>query len=60
VTIKFCPRYGTHRQWTAEFYQENMPGKKINAELIEPLVNWSFFVGDRVEILVGRDKGDPK
>lgn len=46
-----------HRQWTAEFYQDNAPSKRIDADLVEPVGEWSFFRGDRVEILVGRDKG---
>ncbi|XP_046403184.1 probable 39S ribosomal protein L24, mitochondrial [Ischnura elegans] len=50
-------RYTTNRPWTYQFYQQNMPGKRRKKVFIEPVKEWTFFKGDRVEILVGRDKG---
>ncbi|XP_015109835.1 probable 39S ribosomal protein L24, mitochondrial [Diachasma alloeum] len=50
-------KFGKHRPWTREFYLENFPGKKLSPVLVEPIKEWSYFRGDRVEILVGRDKG---
>ncbi|XP_034947792.1 probable 39S ribosomal protein L24, mitochondrial [Chelonus insularis] len=49
--------FTTNRPWTNEFYFENAPGKKVKKVWVEPILHWSFFRGDRVEILVGRDKG---
>ena len=34
-----------------------MPGTIRKKVFIEPIADWSFFRGDRVEILVGKDKG---
>lgn len=34
-----------------------MPGTIRKKVFIEPITDWSFFRGDRVEVLVGRDKG---
>lgn len=45
--------FTTHRPWTAEFRQENAPGKLAAKVFVEPIKDWSFFRGDRVEILVG-------
>ncbi|CAB3372472.1 Hypothetical predicted protein [Cloeon dipterum] len=50
-------KFSTNRPWTFEFQQDNAPRKKIKRELIEPIKNWSFFRGDRVEVLIGKDKG---
>ncbi|CRK92000.1 CLUMA_CG005580, isoform A [Clunio marinus] len=52
-------RFTTNRPWTAQFYQQNMPGtirKKVFVEPIPP-EQWMYFRGDRVEVLVGKDKG---
>ncbi|KAJ8965967.1 hypothetical protein NQ314_003815 [Rhamnusium bicolor] len=46
-----------NRPWTAEFRQDNAPGKRHPKVFVEPIKEWSFFRGDRVEILVGKDKG---
>ncbi|XP_060532870.1 large ribosomal subunit protein uL24m [Cylas formicarius] len=47
--------FTTNRPWTAAFRDENqgVPRKVF----VEPIKNWSWFRGDRVEILVGKDKG---
>ncbi|XP_008548999.1 probable 39S ribosomal protein L24, mitochondrial isoform X1 [Microplitis demolitor] len=50
-------QFTTHRPWTREFYFDNYPGKKVPWHHVEPIKDWSFFRGDRVEVLVGRDKG---
>jgi len=49
--------FSMHRPWTSQFHQENEPGKLHPFIHVEPIKNWSFFRGDRVEILVGKDKG---
>ncbi|EDW54293.1 probable 39S ribosomal protein L24, mitochondrial [Drosophila sechellia] len=50
-------RYTTNRSWTGEFRQQNMPGTVRRKVLVEPIEDWSFFRGDRIEVLVGKDKG---
>lgn len=35
----------------------NGPGRRHKKVFLEPIADWSYFKGDRVEILVGRDKG---
>jgi len=48
--------YGLHRSWTEDFWRDNMPGKVIAPQVVPP-IDWKIFRGDRVEILVGKDKG---
>lgn len=48
--------YGLARPWQAEFWSENMAGVPSRHVYVEPIV-WTVFKGDRVEILVGKDKG---
>jgi len=50
-------RFTTNRPWTAQFYQQNAPGTIRRKVFIEPIEDWLFFRGDRVEVLVGKDKG---
>ncbi|XP_065169036.1 large ribosomal subunit protein uL24m [Atheta coriaria] len=50
-------KFGLHRPWTFAFRQDNQPGRYSSKIFIEPVKEWSFFRGDRVEILVGKDKG---
>ncbi|XP_017043663.1 probable 39S ribosomal protein L24, mitochondrial [Drosophila ficusphila] len=50
-------RYTTNRPWTGQFRQQNMPGTVRRKVLVEPIEEWSFFRGDRIEVLVGKDKG---
>lgn len=45
--------FGVHRPWTAEFRNDNAPGTLKPKVFIEPIKEWNFFRGDRVEILVG-------
>ncbi|KAM3958025.1 LOW QUALITY PROTEIN: mitochondrial ribosomal protein L24 [Aphomia sociella] len=49
-------RFTTNRPWTGQFRQQNETGgqKKV---FLEPIGEWSFFKGDRVEIMIGKDKG---
>lgn len=49
--------FDIHRPWTEEFRKDNEIGKKIKKVYVEPIKDWSFFKGDRVEILKGKDKG---
>ncbi|KAK9872452.1 hypothetical protein WA026_017921 [Henosepilachna vigintioctopunctata] len=50
-------KYEEDRPWTAKFQELNAAGKQHAKDWIEPIQDWSFFRGDRVEILVGKDKG---
>lgn len=50
-------RFSVHRPWTMQFKEENAPGKMHAKVFVEPIKQWSIFRGDRVEILVGKDKG---
>ncbi|XP_030383124.1 probable 39S ribosomal protein L24, mitochondrial [Scaptodrosophila lebanonensis] len=50
-------RYTTNRPWTGQFRQQNMPGTMRKKVFVEPVEEWSFFRGDRIEVLVGKDKG---
>lgn len=71
-------RFTTNRPWTAQFFQQNMPGTIRKKIFVEPIGKklakltkkfvfipyffsdpelWLFYRGDRVEILVGKDKG---
>lgn len=49
-------RYNMSRPWEEGFYQANAPGVRRKFVFVQPIV-WSIFRGDRVEILVGKDKG---
>lgn len=50
-------RFTTNRPWTAQFRQQNQPGRLNKKVFVEPIKEWSFFRGDRVQVLVGKDKG---
>lgn len=50
-------RFTTNRPWTGQFFQQNYPGTIRKKVFVEPIKEWSFFRGDRVEVLVGKDKG---
>uniref|UniRef100_A0A0K8TRN0 Large ribosomal subunit protein uL24m n=1 Tax=Tabanus bromius TaxID=304241 RepID=A0A0K8TRN0_TABBR len=50
-------RFTTNRPWTGQFRQQNLPGVVRKKVFVEPIEDWSFFKGDRVEVLVGKDKG---
>lgn len=49
--------FGIHRPWTTEFQMQNERGTMRKKVFVEPIREWSFFKGDRVEVLVGQDKG---
>ncbi|EFN78867.1 probable 39S ribosomal protein L24, mitochondrial [Harpegnathos saltator] len=49
--------FSIHRPWTIGFQHDNQSGQNLQFVHVEPIKNWSFFRGDRVEILVGKDKG---
>ncbi|KAL0279557.1 UNVERIFIED_CONTAM: hypothetical protein PYX00_001089 [Menopon gallinae] len=46
-----------HKPWSSVFQHSNYPVKKTNKIWVEPIKDWCFFRGDRVEILTGKDKG---
>ncbi|GAB0098880.1 Probable 39S ribosomal protein L24, mitochondrial [Sergentomyia squamirostris] len=50
-------RFTMNRPWSGQFRQQNMPRTLRKKVFVEPIAEWSFFRGDRVEILVGKDKG---
>ncbi|KAF5292330.1 hypothetical protein FQA39_LY03364 [Lamprigera yunnana] len=45
------------RPWSGQFFETNSPGRFNPKVFVEPIKKWSFFKGDRVEILMGKDKG---
>ncbi|XP_066589749.1 large ribosomal subunit protein uL24m [Prorops nasuta] len=47
--------FSIYRPWTQQFFMENVDWKE--KVFVEPLENWNFFRGDRVELLAGPDKG---
>lgn len=47
--------FGLHRPWTEGFWRDNE--RSHSKVFVEPIKEWSIFKGDRVEILVGPDKG---
>lgn len=49
--------YDEHRPWTSAFKNAHMPGARVRHVFVEPIKEWHIFKGDRVEILVGKDKG---
>ncbi|MCL4129459.1 UNVERIFIED_CONTAM: hypothetical protein GTU68_042870 [Idotea baltica] len=46
-----------NRPWSREFFEDNLPGSTSPIVYLEPIIDWPFFKGDRVEILDGDDKG---
>jgi len=48
-------RITTNRPWTDEYKRQTQQLRK--PVVVQPVREWSFFRGDRVEVLVGRDKG---
>merc|ERR1712137_609371 len=50
-------RYTMNRPWTEEFRRQNAIGTYRKKVFVEPIKEWSFFMGDLVEVLVGKDKG---
>jgi len=49
-------RFTTNRPWTDDFRRQNEVPRQHQV-FVEPIKEWSIFRGDRVEILVGRDRG---
>lgn len=50
-------RFTTNRPWTHQFQQQNQPGHHHKKVFVEPVLEWTFFKGDRVQLLEGKDKG---
>ncbi|KAL7300589.1 hypothetical protein TKK_0006582 [Trichogramma kaykai] len=50
-------KFDMHRPWTNEFKLENPDGQIPEKIHVEPVLHWPFYRGDRVEIMVGPDKG---
>lgn len=49
--------FNVQRPWTTQFRNENMAGSLARKVFVEPVKEWSVFRGDRVEVLIGKDKG---
>ncbi|CAH0380894.1 unnamed protein product [Bemisia tabaci] len=49
--------FDADRPWSIDFKLRNEIGKHNKPYVLEPVKDWSFFIGDRVEVLVGKDKG---
>ncbi|CAH0598412.1 unnamed protein product [Chrysodeixis includens] len=50
-------RFTTNRPWTSQFRMQNERNLHRKKVFLEPVGEWSFFKGDRVEVMVGKDKG---
>ncbi|CAG9136154.1 unnamed protein product [Plutella xylostella] len=50
-------RFTTNRPWTFQFRMQNDRNIRRKKVFLEPVGEWSFFKGDRVELMVGPDKG---
>jgi len=63
--IQYMPRtvekrtfkFNLARPWSTEFQNENRPDKFSKKVYVQPIKDWFVFRGDRVEVLVGKDKG---
>ncbi|CAL8126057.1 unnamed protein product [Orchesella dallaii] len=58
-TVKKQPwqfRFTTNRPWSDEFRRQN-EGFVRRPVFVEPIKEWMIYRGDRVEVLVGRDRG---
>ena len=49
--------YDENAPWTTMAQIKNDPTKNRQPVLVEPLLEWTFFRGDRVQVLVGKDAG---
>lgn len=49
--------YDKWRPWEDEFQRLNNEGVKTNQIFVEPIRDWSFFRGDRVEVIKGPETG---
>lgn len=49
--------YDEWRPWETDFERLNREGMKIPKIFVEPIREWSFFRGDRVEVIKGADAG---
>lgn len=49
--------YSEDRPWTQNAYQEAVQNARRRMPLLEPMPEWKIFIGDRVELLAGKDKG---
>lgn len=49
--------YDRWRPWEDDFQSLNKPHVRTKQIFVEPIREWNFFRGDRVEILKGPDKG---
>ncbi|XP_076237328.1 mitochondrial ribosomal protein L24 [Calliopsis andreniformis] len=49
--------FSIYRPWTHQYQMQNRPRVTHKYVHVEPIAEWSFFRGDRVEVLVGSDKG---
>lgn len=48
-------RFTSNRPWTDEWKRQN--DSQRFPVCVEPIKDWNFFRGDKVEVLVGRDRG---
>lgn len=49
-------RFTTNRPWTDEAKRQNQVDRSTPV-FVEPIKDWNVFRGDRVEVLVGKDRG---
>lgn len=46
--------FSVHRPWSQQFLNDNQARTHSPKVFVEPIKEWSFFRGDRVEVLVGK------
>ena len=49
--------YDENAPWTSVAQFKNNPSKKKKPILVPPLLEWTFFRGDKVQIMKGKDEG---
>lgn len=49
--------YDVWRPWEDDFIRLNQEGVKTRKIFVEPIKEWSYFRGDRVEVMKGPEKG---
>ncbi|TRY74790.1 hypothetical protein TCAL_00652 [Tigriopus californicus] len=53
------PEFTMDRPWSAAYWEQHEPHAPVQNNYVEPILDedWMWFKGDRVQILVGPDKG---
>ena len=59
IELTKIPQHRMIRPWTQEYWKRESPWRRKHNTMAQPIreQDWMWFKGDRVEILVGKDKG---